>query len=107
MDLASLRDAKPNGLHDCAGVYDQLAATFRQHVDEWQTAVVNRTTNSGWFGVAADSCESSLQQTDAKLTSARTELLLVGATLRAGAEAFLLAQSKLIEALDEAQAAGL
>ncbi|GAA1250205.1 hypothetical protein GCM10009665_46140 [Kitasatospora nipponensis] len=107
MDLAGLQQADPDALQECAAAYDRLAEAFRRHVEEWQSTVVARTDDSGWLGTAADACRSALARTDARLTSARTELLLIGATLRAGAEAVRLARGQLLAALAEATAAGL
>ncbi|MDH6116691.1 alpha/beta hydrolase [Kitasatospora sp. GAS204B] len=107
MELAALREADPLLLPDCAEAYEQLAAAFQQHVDEWQSGVHDRTTRSGWLGTAADACRASLQQTDDRLIAARTELRRIGACLRAGADALQLTQAELTSALADARAAGV
>ncbi|WP_051969993.1 alpha/beta hydrolase [Kitasatospora azatica] len=107
MELAALRDARLNALPDCAEAYEQLAGAFRDHAEEWQSAVAGRTRNSGWLGAAADTCRASLQRTDGQLASARAELLLIAAALRSGSEAVQLAHARLADALEEAATAGL
>ncbi|GAB2703223.1 alpha/beta hydrolase [Kitasatospora kifunensis] len=107
MDLATLRDTDPRTLPDCAEAYEQLAADFRRHAEDWQCAVLDRTTRSGWLGTAADSCRASLRQTEERVIAARTELLRISATLRSGADAVQLAHTELVAALAEAHDAGL
>ncbi|TQF03704.1 hypothetical protein E6W39_17545 [Kitasatospora acidiphila] len=107
MDLAALRDATPRALPDGTEAYTQLGAALRTSAEEWRSTVLDRTRNSGWQGGAADGCRASLQQTEDHLAAAHAELERIGAVLHSGADALQLAQARLLEALDEARAAGL
>ncbi|MFD0264883.1 alpha/beta hydrolase [Kitasatospora indigofera] len=106
MDIATLRDARPADLYEAATAYDKLAENFGRHAGTWKDGVDTRVKNSQWTGSAADQAETSLSQTTAKLSAAQIELGMIGPVLRDGAEAFLLAQSKLLDALEEAKAGG-
>ncbi|MFE9425187.1 alpha/beta hydrolase [Kitasatospora sp. NPDC006697] len=107
MELTALRDADPGALPDAADTHDRLGADLRATAEDWQNAVLDRTTRAGWHGTAADTCRASLRRTATRLTAAHTELLRIGATLRSGADALRLAQDRLADALAEARAAGL
>jgi hypothetical protein len=107
MDLATLRDSEPADLLTAAEAYDRLAAAFGRHTAAWRSGVAERVGHSGWTGTAAENAKRSLQATTGRITAAGTELDLIGGVLREGAEAFLLARSKLLDALDEARANGL
>ena len=102
MDVPTLRDADPAELHTAADAYERLADDFAAHVRTWQDSVHPRVRDSGWTGGAADQAEDALTATARRLGGARIELDLVGPVLREGAEAFLLAQSQLRQALAEA-----
>ncbi len=106
MDVPTLRDADPAELHTAADAYDRLAAGFAAHARTWHDTVHTRVRDSGWTGGAAERAEDALAATARRLTAARLELDLAGPVLREGAEAFLLAQSQLRQALDEAAAHG-
>jgi hypothetical protein len=106
MDVPALRDADPVELYTSADAYDRLADEFTAHARSWQDTVHARVRDSGWTGGAAERAEDALSATTARLGAARTELDLVGPVLREGAEAFLLAQSQLRQALTEAAAHG-
>ncbi|MFI6447352.1 alpha/beta hydrolase [Kitasatospora sp. NPDC050543] len=106
MDIATLRDAKPGDLIAAADAYRTLHETFGKHAETWKDGVDTRVKNSGWTGGAADQARQSLAQTTAKLSAAGIELGLIAPVLRDGSEAFLLAQSKLLDALADAKAGG-
>ncbi|MFE0460875.1 alpha/beta hydrolase [Kitasatospora sp. NPDC058965] len=107
MDLATLRDARPNALPDAAEACEQLAGALRDQAEEWRSAVLCRTVNSGWQGAAAESCRTTLESAEHQLLSARAELLTLAATLQSGGEALRLAQARLTDALAEAAATGV
>ena len=106
MDVPALRDASPAALHATADAYDGLAVEFAAHAGAWEAEVRTRVRGSAWTGAAADGAEASLTATTRRLAAARIELTRVGAVLREGAEALLLAQSQLRQALDDAAAYG-
>ncbi|WP_371480140.1 alpha/beta hydrolase [Kitasatospora sp. NBC_00315] len=106
MDIRTLRDAQPAELHSAADAYDRLAEEFARHARAWEDGVRDRVRGSAWAGGAADRAEESLTGTGRRLTAARLELTRAGDVLREGAEAFLLAQSQLRQALAEAEARG-
>ncbi|MFD7731210.1 alpha/beta hydrolase [Kitasatospora phosalacinea] len=106
MDVPTLRDADPNRLFTAADAYATLAAAFSGHADTWRSGVDGRVSASGWTGTAADRGRQSLSRTTGKLTAAHLELARIAPVLREGAEAFLLARSKLRAALADADAHG-
>ncbi|MFI6443376.1 alpha/beta hydrolase [Kitasatospora sp. NPDC050543] len=103
MDIPTLRDAKPSDLHGAADAYDQLDNAFTTHLADWRSGTANRVKNCGWTGDAADSANFSIRETDKKLHAAGIELTYISRVLRQGAEAFLLAQSQLQQALADAK----
>ncbi|MFD4537524.1 alpha/beta hydrolase [Kitasatospora sp. NPDC058397] len=105
--LAQLRDADLSGLAGAAGAYDTLAGAFGKHVQAMNTEVTKHVFNSQWVGTAAGAANASLQRTSGRLDAAHTEMSAVSGLLREASESFQLAQSKLKEALKEAQGAGL
>ncbi|MEU9073981.1 alpha/beta hydrolase [Kitasatospora sp. NPDC004745] len=105
--LAQLRDADLSGLDGAAGAYDTLSGAFAKHVQAMTTEVNKHIFNSQWVGSAAGAANSALQRTGNRLDAAHTEMSAVSGLLREASESFLLAQSKLKEALQEATTAGL
>ncbi|MFD7597299.1 alpha/beta hydrolase [Kitasatospora sp. NPDC059812] len=105
--LAQLRDADLSGLAGAAGAYDTLAGAFGKHVQAMNTEVTKHVFNSQWVGTAAGAANASLQRTSGRLDAAHTEMSAVSGLLREASESFQLAQSKLKEALKEAQGTGL
>ncbi|MEV7929855.1 MULTISPECIES: alpha/beta hydrolase [unclassified Kitasatospora] len=105
--LAQLRDADLSSLAGAAGAYDTLAGAFGKHVQAMDTEVTKHVFNSQWVGTAAGAANASLQRTSGRLDAAHTEMSAVSGLLREASESFQLAQSKLKEALQEAQGAGL
>ncbi|MFJ7275777.1 alpha/beta hydrolase [Kitasatospora sp. NPDC098663] len=105
--LAQLRDTDLSALTGAAGAYDTLAGAFGQHVQAMDTEVTKHVLNSTWVGTAAGAANACLQRTSGRLDAAHTEMSAVSGLLRQASEAFQLAQSKLQEALQEAQGAGL
>ncbi|WP_280695741.1 alpha/beta hydrolase [Kitasatospora sp. GP82] len=103
----ALRDTDFGGMYDTADAYDGLDKAFGGHADSWNSGVDQRVRDSGWTGNAGDTAGQSLSLTTSKLRAARVELEMIGEVLRGGADALFLAQSKLRQALFDAQAAGM
>jgi len=106
VEIPTLRDARPSELFAAADAYAKLAAAFGQHSGTWKDGVDNRVRSSGWTGRNAETAEASLAATTGKLTAAQLELDRIAPILREGAEAFLIAQAKLKDALADADAGG-
>ncbi|MEV7926865.1 alpha/beta hydrolase [Kitasatospora sp. NPDC088779] len=107
LDLASLKNAKPEDLHTAADAYDTLHKAYTQHTADWKSGTADRVHGSGWTGPAADAAFHSLDGTTSQLHAAETELAAIGQTLRDHADLFGLVQSKLRQALIDATAKGL
>ncbi|GAA1985375.1 alpha/beta hydrolase [Kitasatospora viridis] len=107
MNPAALREADPQALPDCADAHDRLGGELHGGAQDWRTGVRDRAGDPGWLGTAADNCRASLRDSQDRLTAAEDGLRRLGALLRSGAEAVQLARARLVEALDEAAAAGL
>ncbi|MFE6049361.1 alpha/beta hydrolase [Kitasatospora sp. NPDC056446] len=105
--LARLRDTDLSGLAPAATAYDTLSGNFGKHVQTMQQEVLKHVLNSNWVGNAAGAANASLQRTSNRLDAAHTEMSAVSGLLREASESFLLAQSKLKAALQEAQNLGL
>ncbi|MGW3075680.1 MULTISPECIES: alpha/beta hydrolase [unclassified Kitasatospora] len=105
--LAQLRDADLSGLQPAATAYDTLAGNFGKHVQTMQHEVTKHILNANWVGNAAGAANASLQRTSTRLDAAHTEMSAVSGLLREASENFLLAQSELKVALQEAQNLGL
>ncbi|SOB88436.1 alpha/beta hydrolase [Streptomyces sp. 1331.2] len=107
VSLAQLRDSDLSGLLPAATAYDTLATNFGKHVQTMQHEVLKHVLNANWVGNAAGAANASLQRTSNRLDAAHTEMSAVSGLLREASESFLLAQSKLKAALQEAQNLGL
>ncbi|MFI6844605.1 alpha/beta hydrolase [Kitasatospora sp. NPDC050467] len=107
MDLAGLRNAKPEELYAAAEAYGQLYKAYVQHATDWKSGTADRVHGSGWTGDAADAATKSLDATTAELQAADIELSCIEGTLRGHADTFTLAQSKLRQALTDAAAKNL
>ncbi|MFF7632477.1 alpha/beta hydrolase [Kitasatospora sp. NPDC008050] len=107
MDLSSLRDAKPTDLLAAADAYQTLDTSFGTHAQSWKTGTADRVHSSDWSGPTADAALPSIDATTSKLQSASMELSFISRVLRDGAEAFMLAQSQLAQALADAKAQNL
>ncbi|GHF32389.1 hypothetical protein GCM10018790_07450 [Kitasatospora xanthocidica] len=105
MDIATLYGANLNDLACAKNAYDTLAGKFAEHIEIWQSTVVNRL--SGWKGGTATQVLGDLGALTVKLRNAHEELVFVSRSLSAAGEAFALAQSHLVAALDDARTAGL
>ncbi|MFJ9459297.1 alpha/beta hydrolase [Kitasatospora sp. NPDC101447] len=105
--LAQLRDTELSGLIPAATAYDTLSSNFSKHVQIMQQEVLKHVYNANWVGNAAGAANASLQRTSNRLDAAHTEMSAVSGLLREASESFLLAQSKLKVALQEAQNLGL
>ncbi|GAB7185105.1 hypothetical protein ATKI12_4936 [Kitasatospora sp. Ki12] len=105
--LAQLRDADLSGLAPAATAYDTLATNFGKHVQNMQHEVLKHVLNANWVGNAAGAANASLQRTSNRLDAAHTEMSAVSGLLREASDSFLLAQSKLQAALQEAKDLGL
>ncbi|MEV7183711.1 alpha/beta hydrolase [Kitasatospora sp. NPDC093102] len=106
MDLASLRNAKPADLYTAADAYDALARTFHQHVDDWTSGTTDRIHGSQWTGPSANAATPVLDGLTTKMRAAMTELSCIGKDIRDSADAIMLAQGRLTQALSNAQAKG-
>ncbi|TQF04681.1 hypothetical protein E6W39_23725 [Kitasatospora acidiphila] len=106
VSLAELREADLGPLDSVAAAYDKLAAAFQGHVDQLNSQVVKHIFDNRWIGTAAGAANTSLQNTSNRLDAAHTEMSAMGALLREAADSFRLAQSKLQEALQDAQNGG-
>ncbi|MET8624462.1 alpha/beta hydrolase [Kitasatospora sp. NPDC004669] len=107
LDFASLKNAKPEDLHAAGDAYDALHKAHMQHASDWKSGTTDRVHGSGWSGPAADAAIPSLDATTTQLHAAETELASIGQTLRDHADLFVLAQSKLRQAVVDAGAKGL
>ncbi|MFB7613473.1 alpha/beta hydrolase [Kitasatospora sp. NPDC056181] len=107
MDLAGLKNAKPEELYAAAEAYGQLYKAYVQHTADWKSGTADRVHGSGWTGGAADAATKSLDATTDKLQAADIELSCIEGTLRDHADTFSLAQSKLRQALTDAAAKNL
>ncbi|GAA1978062.1 alpha/beta hydrolase [Kitasatospora viridis] len=103
MDLASLRDADFTGLYATADAYDKLWTAFADHTTDWYKGTDQAAHGGGWTGTTADTALSAVATTTNQLNAAEIELGLIGGQLRESADAFQLAQSKLLKALSDAQ----
>ncbi|MGF1431724.1 alpha/beta hydrolase [Kitasatospora sp. LaBMicrA B282] len=106
MELASLRDAKIGDLYGVAGAYNTLTDALTTHTADWTSGTVQAVQGSGWTGQAAETAQASLAATDDKLQAAGLELGTIYGQLCNGADALQLAQSKLLQALADAEAQG-
>ncbi|MFC8717486.1 alpha/beta hydrolase [Kitasatospora sp. NPDC057198] len=106
MDVHTLQNARFDGLFAAADAYTRISENFSEHHDNWKSGVEGRTLSSGWAGDSADRARTSLKGTTVKLSSAAGELGSIAPLLREGAEAFMLAQGKLTNALADAKADG-
>ncbi|MER5636350.1 alpha/beta hydrolase [Kitasatospora sp. NPDC002227] len=107
MDILMLRDTDFTSMYNTADAYDRLSKAFSGHAGAWSSGVDGRVRESGWTGDAGDAAGRSLYLTTSKLQAAQVELDMIGEILRGGADALLLAQSKLRQALADGQAAGI
>ncbi|MER5638966.1 alpha/beta hydrolase [Kitasatospora sp. NPDC002227] len=107
LDLATLRDSDFTTLYPLAEACDTLYRSFAEHADTWHSSVDTRVQASGWQGAAGTNAARSIGTTTARLRAAEGELGMIGQVLRNAADALLLAQSRLQQALAEAATAGL
>ncbi|MFB7677986.1 alpha/beta hydrolase [Kitasatospora purpeofusca] len=107
MDITTLRDTDFTAMYGTADGYAKLAGLFSTHTTSWKNGVDGRVATSGWSGSTAAAARTSLQGTIGKLTAAQTELRLISDVIRYGADALMLAQSKLGKALDDLRTAGM
>ncbi|MET8622290.1 alpha/beta hydrolase [Kitasatospora sp. NPDC004669] len=103
MDIKTLHDADIIGITTAKNAFDTLATAFGQHVENWQTQVVNRLHNSQWTGTAADHANTRMQNLENELKAAQQEIGLVSRALQDAYAGFAAAQSHLISALDDAK----
>ncbi|MDH6136352.1 hypothetical protein P3T37_005777 [Kitasatospora sp. MAA4] len=106
VSLAELREADLAPLDAAATAYDRLAGNFQGHVDQLNAQVVKHLFDSRWIGTAAGAANASLQTTTTRLDAAHTEMTAMGTLLREAADGFRLAQSKVQQALTDAQSGG-
>ncbi|MGW6919114.1 alpha/beta hydrolase [Kitasatospora sp. NPDC054939] len=107
MDIKTLKDANLVSLLTAKFAYEFLAKDFGEHVEAWQTTVVDRVNRSGWTGSTADTAHKDLAAFSGKLKAAHQELILVQAVLADAHRSIASAQSKLIQVLDDAKAGGI
>ncbi|MBV6701090.1 alpha/beta hydrolase [Kitasatospora aureofaciens] len=107
MDLASLKNANVADLYTLADAYDALCKAYTQHTADWKSGTADRVHGSEWTGPAATAAIPVLDGITDKLYAARIELSCIGTDLRDCADSFTLAQSKLRQALTDAQAMGM
>lgn len=104
VDLQQLHDAQPNLLVEAGDAYDTLSAKFAGHVQG--VADIRANSAKEWSGNAAFEAQLALMNQRNQLDAAHTELVTVGSLLRDAAGEFQAAQSKLLQALADAEAAG-
>ncbi|MCX5213670.1 alpha/beta hydrolase family protein [Kitasatospora sp. NBC_00240] len=107
METKTLYDVNLNNLLTARFAYESLASAFAKHIEAWQTTVVDRLERSRWTGSTADQVHGDLRVFAAKLKAADQELVLVGSALAEAHRSIALAQSKLIQVMDDAKAAGI
>ncbi|MEV6974647.1 alpha/beta hydrolase [Kitasatospora sp. NPDC093806] len=107
MDIKSLYDANINNITIAKNAFDALAKAFGQHVDAWQHEVADRLSASNWTGPTAGTAHGRIAELGGELQAAKQELSFVSRALANAAEQFALAQSHLINALDDAKKAKL
>ncbi|MGK4581036.1 alpha/beta hydrolase [Kitasatospora sp. HPMI-4] len=106
VDFTALRDARPAGLGPAADAYDALGRANEAHHEVVKEAVRWICHGANWSGSAAAAATKALERTDGRLDGSHTAMRGMGILLRDAAEAFELAQAKLLEAVGEATAAG-
>ncbi|MFD9223202.1 alpha/beta hydrolase [Streptomyces sp. NPDC060064] len=106
MQIATLRDAKPQELTDAGDAWDKLAERFGKHIEDCGKYLNRRLSAENWGGLAAESAADRLARMQRYLGVAKQELDAVGTVLRAAGEAFLTYQGRLKEVLAEAAEAG-
>ncbi|MFJ8625577.1 alpha/beta hydrolase [Kitasatospora sp. NPDC093550] len=107
MDLATLRDTDLAHLYAAADAYDRLHGSLGRHAQTWGTGIDHRIAASGWSGATADTARPALHRTTGELRAARSEVGLIGRSLRTGADALTVAQSTLRKALADVRTAGM
>lgn len=107
MDIATLSNANLVDLTSAQLAYGRLVTAFGHHVDDWRSQVTGRLQKSQWTGSTAVQVRADLAAFTSKLQAAHDELNLISATLSDAAESFALAQAQLLQALDDAKAAGI
>ncbi|GAA2241768.1 hypothetical protein GCM10010430_24170 [Kitasatospora cystarginea] len=106
VDFTALRDARPSGLGPAADAYDELGRANAAHHEVIKEAVRWIVHGGNWTGSAAEAATKALERTDKRLDGSHTAMQGMGILLRDAADAFELAQAKLLEAVDEAAQAG-
>ncbi|MDH6111778.1 hypothetical protein P3T36_002092 [Kitasatospora sp. MAP12-15] len=107
MDIATLSNADLVDLTSAQLAYGRLVTAFGQHVDDWRSKVTDRLDHSQWSGSTAVLVRADLAAFTSKLQAAHDELNLISGTLSDAAQSFALAQAQLVQALDDAKAAGI
>ncbi|TQF04407.1 hypothetical protein E6W39_22005 [Kitasatospora acidiphila] len=103
MDIATLKNADLVSLSGAQLAYAQLVTSFGHHIDDWRSQVTSPLGE--WTGSTAVQVHGDLTAFNSKLQAAHDELNLISSTLDDAEKSFALAQAKLIQALDDAQAA--
>ncbi|MFB7663719.1 alpha/beta hydrolase [Kitasatospora sp. NPDC056138] len=106
VDFAALHDARPAGLGAAADAYDALGRANSAHHEAVRDGVRWIVHGGNWTGSAAEAATRALERTDGRLDGSHTAMQGMGILLRDAAEAFELAQAKLLEAVEEATRAG-
>ncbi|MFF3596631.1 alpha/beta hydrolase [Kitasatospora indigofera] len=107
MEIDTVLKADFTGLAAARAGYDALVTAFNAHVEAWKRTVVDRLHNSGWTGSAATRAFADLDLFASKLLAADDELKLVSGVLADAQQSIALVQAELIQALDDAKAAGI
>ncbi|MFE4603788.1 alpha/beta hydrolase [Kitasatospora indigofera] len=106
VDVRQLQNAQPARLHAAADAYDSLGRANGEHFEAVKEAVRWISHGGNWTGTAAEVATNRLNRTNTKLDGSHTAMQAMGVLLREAADAFELAQSKLLDAIDEAIHAG-
>ncbi|MFF1869965.1 alpha/beta hydrolase [Kitasatospora herbaricolor] len=107
MEIDTVLKADFTGLAAARAGYDALVTAFNAHVEAWKRTVVDRLHNSGWTGSTATRAFADLDLFASKLLAADDELKLVSGVLADAQQSIALVQAELIQALDDAKAAGI
>ncbi|MDH6126660.1 alpha/beta hydrolase [Kitasatospora sp. GP82] len=106
VDFGTLHSARPGALRAAADAYDALGLANEVHHEVIKDAVRWISHGGNWTGSAAEAATTALTRTNRRLDGSHTALQGMGILLRNAAEAFELAQAKLLSAADEAGRAG-
>ncbi|MFF3113913.1 alpha/beta hydrolase [Kitasatospora sp. NPDC057904] len=107
MDIATLYNANLNNIITAKTAIDTLFSAFGKHMESWQHEVADKLSVSHWTGSTSVTAQGRIGDFGGELQAAHQELSFVSKALANAAEQFALAQSHLVNALDDAKKAKL